>query len=168
MLLNKLESGFLLFQTEQGLVAVEPSFWQRVYLLWTFRNFRQLSLPLLNERQTTLINSLFREQGTVVSDEYEPSLKIGVVERFVPPAIDIVAALEIGVVENFVPPALEIAAAPAIGATQAAETDASPALEATLPEPTAEQFIAPPDFHVALPEIPSQLSLSWKPMCRRP
>ena len=153
VLLNKLESGFLLFQTEQGLVAVEPSFWQRVYLLWTFRNFRQLSLPLLNERQTTLINSLFREQGTVVSDEYEPSLKIGVVERFVPPAIDIVAALEIGVVENFGPPALEIAAAPAIGATQAAETDASPALEATLPEPTAEQFIAPPDFYVPLPEI---------------
>ncbi|SPE30652.1 hypothetical protein SBA5_80024 [Candidatus Sulfotelmatomonas gaucii] len=46
VLLNKLESGFLLFQTQRGLVAVEPSFWQRVYLLWTFRNFRQLSLEL--------------------------------------------------------------------------------------------------------------------------
>jgi hypothetical protein len=71
MLLNKLESGFLLFQTQQGLVAVEPSFWQRVYLLWTFRNFRQLSLPLLNPRQTALINSLFRQHAAVVPHEYE-------------------------------------------------------------------------------------------------
>ncbi len=60
MFLNKLESGFVLFQTRQGFVAVEPSsFWQRVYLLWTFRNFRQLSLPLLNSRQVALINNLF-------------------------------------------------------------------------------------------------------------
>ena len=63
VLLNKLESGFLLFQTQQGLVAVEPSFWERVYLLWTFRNFRELSLPLLNSRQTALINNLFRRQA---------------------------------------------------------------------------------------------------------
>ena len=129
MLLNKLESGFLLFRTEQGTVAVEPSFWQRVYLLWTFRNFRQLSLPLLNPRQATLINSLFREQGSVVSDEYEPSL-------------------EIGVVENFVPPAIEISAAPA------AETDASPAVKEELFEPTAGQYLALQVIHVAPPSIP--------------
>ncbi len=102
VLLNKLESGFLLFQTQRGLVAVEPSFWQRVYLLWTFRNFRQLSLSLLNSRQTALINNLFRQHAAGVSHEYEPSLEIGVVENFVPPAIE-------------------------IGATLAAKTDASPA-----------------------------------------
>jgi hypothetical protein len=119
MLLNKLESGFLLFQTQQGLVAVEPSFWQRVYLLWTFRNFRQLSLPLLNSRQTALINDLFRQHAAVVSDEYEPSLEIGVVENFVPPAIE-------------------------VGATLAAKTDASPAVKAKLPEQTAGQYVAPP------------------------
>jgi hypothetical protein len=118
VLLNKLESGFLLFQTQQGLVAVEPSFWQRVYLLWTFRNFRQLSLPLLNSRQTALINDLFRQHGAVVSHEYEPWLEIGVVENFVPPAIE-------------------------IGATLAAKTDASPAVKAKLPEQTAERCIAP-------------------------
>jgi hypothetical protein len=124
VLLNKLESGFLLFQTQQGIVAVEPSFWQRVYLLWTFRNFRQLSLPLLNPRQTTLINSLFRENATVVWDEYEPSLEIGVVENFVPPAIE-------------------------IGATLAAKTDASPAVKEELLEQTAEQYVAPPGFSIA-------------------
>lgn len=124
VLLNKLESGFLLLQTEQGLVAVEPSFWQRVYLLWTFRNFRQLSLPLLNPRQTALINNLFRQHATVVSHEYEPSL-------------------EIGVVENFVPPAIEIAA------TLAAKTDASPAVKAKLPEQTRGQYVAPPVIPIA-------------------
>jgi hypothetical protein len=124
VLLNKLESGFLLFQTQQGLVAVEPSFWQRVYLLWTFRNFRQLSLSLLNPRQTALINNLFRQHAPVDSDEYEPSL-------------------EIGVVENFMPPAIEIAA------TLAAKTAASPAVKAKLPEQTARQYVVPPVIPIA-------------------
>ena len=124
VLLNKLESGFLLLQTEQGLVAVEPSFWQRVYLLWTFRNFRQLSLPLLNPRQTALINNLFRQHAAVVSHEFEPSL-------------------EIGVVENFVPPVIEIAV------TLAAKTDATPAVKAKLPEQTAGQYVAPPVIPIA-------------------
>jgi hypothetical protein len=124
VLLNKLESGFLLFQTQQGLVAVEPSFWQRVYLLWTFRNFRQLSLPLLNSRQTALINNLFRQHAAVVSHEYEPSLEIGVVENFVPPAIE-------------------------IGATLAAETDASPAVKEELLEQTAGQYVAPAVIPIA-------------------
>jgi len=124
VLLTKLESGFLLFKTQQGLVAVEPSFWQRVYLLWTFRNFRQLSLPLLNPRQTALINNLFRQHAAVVSHEYEPSLQIGVVENFVPPSIEVGAAL-------------------------AAKTDASPAEIAELPEQLAEQYIAPPGFPIA-------------------
>jgi hypothetical protein len=118
VLLNKLESGFLLFRTQQGLVAVEPSFWQRVYLLWTFRNFRQLSLPLLNSRQTALINNLFLEHAAVVSHEYEPWLEIGVVENFVPPAIE-------------------------IGSTLAEKTAASPAVKAKLPEQTAGRSVAP-------------------------
>ena len=122
--MNKLESGFLLFQTQQGLVAVEPSFWQRVYLLWTFRNFRQLSLSLLNSRQTALINNLFRQHAPVISDEYEPSL-------------------EIGVVENFVPPAIEIAA------TLAAKTDASPAVKPNLPEQMAAQHFTPQVIPIA-------------------
>ncbi len=119
VLLNKLESGFLLLQTQQGLVSVEPSsFWQRVYLLWTFRNFRQLSPPLLNARQTALINNLFRQHAAVVSHEYESSLEIGLVEDFVPPEID-------------------------TGATAAAKTDASPAVKAKLLEQSAGQYAAP-------------------------
>ena len=87
MFLDRLQSGFLLFETQQGLVRVEPSFWQRIYLLWTFRNFRQLSAPLLNSRQHALVNALFRNNAGVVSHSHYPSLVIGVVENFAPPMV---------------------------------------------------------------------------------
>jgi TonB family protein len=86
VLREKLQSGFLLFETQQGLVRVELSFWQRAYLLWTFRNFRQLSLPTLNPRQRAMINALFPNGRGVVSHAHDPLLAIGVVENFVPPA----------------------------------------------------------------------------------
>ena len=86
MLLDRLESGFLLLETQQGLVRVELSLRQRIYLLWTFRNFRQLSIPLLNPRQRALINALFRKNAGVVSYSHNnPLLVIGLVEKFVPP-----------------------------------------------------------------------------------
>jgi hypothetical protein len=119
MLLSKLESGFLLLQTPQGPVAVEPSsFWERVYLLWTFRNFRELSPLLLNARQTALINKLFFEHAAVVPQGYEPGLQIGVVEDFVPSAI-----------ESY--------------PTPAAKTDAAPTMKTKLPEQAAGQDVAP-------------------------
>src|SRR5580700_3757241 len=91
MLLDKLESGFLLFETPQGSVRVTPSFRQRLYLLWTFRNFRQLSVALLNSRQRTLVHALFPSHGDVVSRSHDPLLVIGVVEKFVPPPLETMA-----------------------------------------------------------------------------
>ncbi|HKM85617.1 MAG TPA: TonB family protein [Terriglobales bacterium] len=85
MFLDRLQSGFLLFETQQGLVRVELSLRQRIYLLWTFRNFRQLSVPLLNPRQRTLVNALFRNHGGVVPHSGNSLHVIGVVENFVPP-----------------------------------------------------------------------------------
>ena len=87
MLRDKLQSGFLLLKTQRGSVRVELSFWQRLYLLWTFRNFRQLSLPLLNSRQRALINTAFDKNASVVSDSYDRSLVIGVVEFYLPPTL---------------------------------------------------------------------------------
>jgi len=87
--LDRLQSGFLLFQTQQGLVRVELSLRQRIYLLWTFRNFRQLSIPLLNSRQRALVNALFRNNAGVVSPSPNRLLAIGVVENFVPPPVQI-------------------------------------------------------------------------------
>jgi TonB family protein len=90
--LDRLQSGFLLFETQRGLVRVELSLWQRIYLLWTFRNFRKLSIPLLNPRQRTLVNALFRNNMEVVSHSHNPLPVIGVVENFAPPTVRIDAS----------------------------------------------------------------------------
>jgi TonB family protein len=82
VLLDRLESGFLLFETPQGPVPVELSLWQRAYLLWTFRNFRRLSLPLLNSRQASLVRALAQKNAGHVFRSYDPSLVIGVIESF--------------------------------------------------------------------------------------
>ena len=83
MFLDKLQFGSLLLETPQGLVRIELSLGQRIYLLWTFRNFRRLSIALLNSRQLSLINSLFKS-ARIVSHSPNSSLVIGVVEGFVP------------------------------------------------------------------------------------
>jgi len=95
MLLDKLHSGFLLFETRQGSVRVELSLQQRIYLLWTFRHFRQLSIPLLNSRQRTLVNDLFRHHAELAPDSHNPSLVIGVVEGFVPPTAPPIVPMEV-------------------------------------------------------------------------
>jgi protein TonB len=84
MFVDKLQAGFLLFETQQGWVGVDLTPRQRICLLWTFRHFRQLSMPLLNGRERTLVNELFRN-ADVMPQSYNPSLVIGVVEKFVPP-----------------------------------------------------------------------------------
>src|ERR1017187_6598118 len=84
MFVDKLQGGFLLFETQQGWVGVELTPRQRICLLWTYRHFRQLSMPLLNGRERTLVNELFRN-ADVMPQSYNPSLVIGVVEKFVPP-----------------------------------------------------------------------------------
>jgi len=124
VLLDKLESGFLRFETPQGLAAAEPTFWHRVYLLWTFRNFHQLSPLLLNPRQTALINNLFRQHAVMDLHEYEPHL-------------------EIGIVENFVPPTIEIDTMPT------ARTDASRTMKTKSPEQVAGQSVAPRAIPIA-------------------
>ena len=86
VLLDRLQSGYLLFETPQGFVRAELSPRQRIYLLWTFRNFRQLSLALLNQRQRRLVIDLFHNNTGVVSPSYNSSIVIGVVEDFAPPA----------------------------------------------------------------------------------
>jgi TonB family protein len=89
MFLDRLESGFLLFETQQGLVRAELTFRQRIYLLWTFRHFRQLSMLLLNPRQRALVNSLYHNNVGVVTDLDDSWPVIGTIESFVPPTLQI-------------------------------------------------------------------------------
>lgn len=141
MFLDKVESGLLLYQTPQGLVPVEPSFWQRVYLLWTFRNFRQLSLPLLNPREAAMVTGLFREHAGDVLHRYDSGRVIGVVENFVPPAIavdekladtiDAALAMKARLPEEVAEPIPAPDAMPAV--VPAAQIEAAPAVQEVLP-----------------------------------
>jgi len=87
MLLAKLESGLLGFETEHGVVFVQPSGWQRVHLLWTFRNFKSLSIKLLSARQVKLVESLYQTGAMTSPVPPDQEFVIGMVEETKFPAL---------------------------------------------------------------------------------
>lgn len=60
MWMQKIRRGVLQVETDAGLRFVEPSFGQRLQLLWTFRNFNILSEDVLNQHERQLIGELCR------------------------------------------------------------------------------------------------------------
>ena len=58
MWLEKLSSGVLRVMTPLGPRYLKPSFVQKIYLLWVFRNFQTLPLRVLSERQQRLVESM--------------------------------------------------------------------------------------------------------------
>lgn len=78
---QKIRTGLVELRTRLGPVYVNPSFWERVHLLWTFRNFRSLPKQVLNEREQRLIDNLCR---TAVVRRAVPTAEtsiIGIVEN---------------------------------------------------------------------------------------
>jgi hypothetical protein len=65
MLIEKLTAGVVQVQTPIGPRYVIPSFLQRVYLLWVFRNFPILPHAVLSRRQQRLIDRMCSEQRFV-------------------------------------------------------------------------------------------------------
>ena len=57
---QKIRTGLLELRTRIGSVYVSPLFWERIYLLWTFRNFQSLPKQVLNRHQQHLIDKLCR------------------------------------------------------------------------------------------------------------
>jgi len=55
---QKIRAGLVELRTHIGSVYVRPSFWERIYLFWTFRNFRSLPRQVLNRHQQQLIDRL--------------------------------------------------------------------------------------------------------------
>jgi hypothetical protein len=58
MWLEKLFSGVLRVLTPLGPRYLKPTFMQRLYLLWVFRNFPSLPVKVLTARQRRLIESM--------------------------------------------------------------------------------------------------------------
>src|SRR5205809_7425415 len=59
MWLAKLASGVLRVLTPLGPRYLQPSFAQRLYLLWVFRNFQTLPVKVLTSRQRRLVESMW-------------------------------------------------------------------------------------------------------------
>ena len=88
MLIDKLAAGVVQVQTPIGPRYVMPSFVQRVYLLWMFRNFPILPHAVLSGRQQRMIDRMCSEQrfaSLAYADGMDEAPVIGTVERR-PPA----------------------------------------------------------------------------------
>ena len=59
MWLEKLASGVLRVLTPLGPRYLQPSFAQRLYLLWVFRNFQTLPVKVLTSRQRRRVESMW-------------------------------------------------------------------------------------------------------------
>jgi hypothetical protein len=84
MWIEKLSDGVLCVQTALGPRYIRPSFWQRFYLAWVFRNFGSLPEQVLSERQRRLVSELCRAQNFITPSFSNGLLDapiIGIVER---------------------------------------------------------------------------------------
>ena len=88
MLIEKLAAGVVQVQTPIGPRYLTPTFFQRVYLLWMFRNFPNLPHVVLSPRQQRLIDRMCSEQHFAsVAHGVDDVPVIGTVERR-PPATE--------------------------------------------------------------------------------
>jgi hypothetical protein len=91
MLIEKLAAGVVQVQTPIGPRYVMPSFMQRVYLLWMFRNFPILPHAVLSGRQQRLIDRMCSEQrfaSMAYADGMNEAPVLGTVEQRPPVAAD--------------------------------------------------------------------------------
>jgi len=65
MLMQTLFAGVLRVLTPLGPRYVNPSFVQRIYLLWIFRNFHTLPVRVLSPRQQRWFETICAEHGFV-------------------------------------------------------------------------------------------------------
>jgi outer membrane biosynthesis protein TonB len=78
---HKIRASLVELRTNNGFVYLRPSFWQRIYLLWTFRHFRSLPRQVLNRRQQQLIDRLCRTAVVAWNGPIARTCIIGVVEN---------------------------------------------------------------------------------------
>lgn len=84
MLIDKLAAGVVRVQTAIGPRYLMPSFLQRLYFLWMFRNFPILPQAVLSRGQQRMIDRLCSAQRFVsmaYADGMEDAPVIGTVER---------------------------------------------------------------------------------------
>jgi len=84
MLIEKLAAGVVQVQTPLGPRYIMPSFLQRIYLLWMFRNFPILPHAVLSRRQQRMIDRMCGEQSFAsfaYANGMDEAPVIGTIER---------------------------------------------------------------------------------------
>ena len=81
------QQAFVALDTGQGMVYAAASGWDRVCLLWMFRNFRSLPQNVLSPRQQQLIGSLYREVSNHRPHELDGATLVGTVQHFKPSSL---------------------------------------------------------------------------------
>ena len=84
MWIEKLADGVVRVQTPIGPRFVMPSFLQRIYLMWMFRNFEILPHAVLNKRQQRMIDRMCSEQSfasAAYANGMDEAPVIGTIER---------------------------------------------------------------------------------------
>ena len=84
MWIEKLAAGVVRVQTPIGPRYVMPSFLQRLYLLWVFRNFPILPHAVLSRRQQRMIDQMCSEQrfaSMAYAEGMDEAPVIGTIER---------------------------------------------------------------------------------------
>jgi hypothetical protein len=87
MWIEKIRRGILQVSTDAGLHYVQPSLFEKLQLLWTFRNFRLLPEEVLTPHERQFISQLCSEsrlQKVPSSDFAEENCIIGTVDRVSP------------------------------------------------------------------------------------
>jgi hypothetical protein len=80
MWLEKLTQGMLRVLTPLGPRYVNPSLWQRLYLMWLFRNFHTLPVKVLSARQQRKVERMFAQHGFVAPTMDDPPI-LGTLEQ---------------------------------------------------------------------------------------
>jgi len=91
MLIEKLAAGVVQVETPIGPRFIMPSFLQRLYLLWMFRNFPILPHPVLSRRQQRMIDRMCGEQSfasMAYTDALEEAPVIGTIEHRPPVSVE--------------------------------------------------------------------------------
>jgi len=84
MLIEKLAAGVVQVQTPIGPRYLTPTFLQRVYLVWMFRNFPILPHAVLSSREQRLVDRMCGEQrfaSVPYSEGMDDVPVIGTIER---------------------------------------------------------------------------------------
>lgn len=82
MWLEKLFSGVLRILTPLGPRYLNPSFAQRVYLIWIFRHFETLPVKVLSSRQRRMIESMCaNNQFVSLSVGFDETPVLGTLEQ---------------------------------------------------------------------------------------